>query len=463
MTIVDTYKGYIKLYNGHREQGNIPDAVKIGNKLVLLAEDELRKPDLTDAYKEFYRDTSAKIREFLLDVSRGAYSGRQAVASNGADNALADKDWFADEIPSETLADLIGLQELRDQLLVNVLAPLSPKYSSIYQKYRKDVGMNLLLWGPPGTGKTHTARCIAGTLRCKLCVVRIKDVLCSLVGEGARAIDTIFEQATHHDRCVIVFDEVDSIGSARGSDQARNSQEQLLSLLTRLDGFSSKTKPGQVRIVIAATNVVPTALDSALTRGGRFTPYYVGLPDEDARCRFVSRAWGKEGSSGPNIPLAPDVTPEWVGSRLEGYAGADIKAICSSIANLPLTREIKHFAATGEEISDRITREDCETIISRYINPISDDLMLQYDAYRANMEYGRYLRWYEPHAREARKKGDKLPLYVVRWLDSLDAAGKQSPRFGGLSPLMDSLDQVFSKGNLPCDAPEVATESVGGV
>jgi hypothetical protein len=149
MTIVDTYKGYIKLYNGHREQGNIPDAVKIGNKLVLLAEDELRKPDLTDAYKEFYRDTSAKIREFLLDVSRGAYSGRQAVASNGADNALADKDWFADEIPSETLADLIGLQELRDQLLVNVLAPLSPKYSSIYQKYRKDVGMNLLLWGPP--------------------------------------------------------------------------------------------------------------------------------------------------------------------------------------------------------------------------------------------------------------------------------------------------------------------------
>lgn len=424
MTIIDTYKGYIQLYNGFREQGNIPDAVKIGNKLVLLAEDELRKPELTDAYKEFYRDSSAKIREFLLDVSRGAYSGRQAVASNGTDDSFTDKDWFADEIPSETLTDLIGLQELRDQLLVNVLAPLSPKYSSIYQKYRKDAGMNLLLWGPPGTGKTHTARCIAGTLRCKLCVVRIKDVLCSLVGEGAKAIDTIFEQATHHDRCVIVFDEIDAIGSARGSDQARNSQEQLLSLLTRLDGFSSKTKPGQVRIVIAATNVVPTALDSALTRGGRFTPYYVGLPDEEARRKFVSLAWGKEGNSNPNIPLAPDVSPAWVSAQLDGYAGADIKAICANIANLPLTREIKHLAATGAQMNDRITREDCETVISRYINPISDDLMLQYDAYRSNMEYGQYLRWYEPQARAAREKGNKLPPHVTRWLKEREAAAK---------------------------------------
>jgi hypothetical protein len=218
----------------------------------------------------------------------------------------------------------------------------------------------------------------------------------------------------------------------------------LLSLLTRLDGFSSKTKPGQVRIVIAATNVVPTALDSALTRGGRFTPYYVGLPDEEARCRFVSRAWGKEGSSGPNIPLAPDVTPEWVGSRLEGYAGADIKAICRQAVAHPLKREIK-ARTRGENIKDAVRREDFEDVFSKYINSITDDALLQYDAYRMNMEYGKeYLNlkcdqliraYFSNYMREKTGNTDRYPevrieKYEERWFKLLVSSGYVDETFG---------------------------------
>lgn len=95
--------------------------------------------------------------------------------------------------------------------------------------------------------------------------------------------------------------------------------------------------------------------------------------------------------SKPPVPRAEDVTIEWLAERFEGYAGADIKAICKQIAGRPLRREIESMRA-GRAVADRITRADCEVVMSKYINSITDEMLIQFDAYRQNRTFDEYVR-----------------------------------------------------------------------
>lgn len=107
--------------------------------------------------------------------------------------------------------------------------------------------------------------------------------MANLVGDGAKIIAEIFEQAKRYDKCIIFFDEIDAIAASRDDDESRHTKEQLTTLLTYMDGFMSGTRKNQIRIIIAATNR-PLDIDSAVKRGGRFeTQIYVPLPDYDAR------------------------------------------------------------------------------------------------------------------------------------------------------------------------------------
>ncbi|MBQ2716962.1 MAG: ATP-binding protein, partial [Clostridia bacterium] len=287
------------------------------------------------------------------------------------------------------LSDIAGLKDVRDQFVLNVFAPMDPKYAPIYRKYRgEDRGLQVLLYGPPGTGKTHAVKCLAGALGCKIAVVQIKDVMANLVGDGAKIIAEIFEQANKLDKCIIFFDEIDAIAASREGDESTHTKEQLTTLLTYMDGFTGKAKPGQVRIVIAATNR-PWTLDSAVLRGGRFdTQIYVPMPDVIAREQLVRLALGKDPKvkQRVDIPCAPDVTVEWLASRFEGYAGADIKSICRQAASLPMKREIIALG-NGTPRDDMITRDDFETIFTKYINSTTDEDLMEFDAYRLGMPF----------------------------------------------------------------------------
>ncbi|MDE7089105.1 MAG: hypothetical protein K2O54_03205, partial [Prevotella sp.] len=172
----------------------------------------------------------------------------------------------------------------------------------------------------------------------------------------------------------------------------------------------------------------PWILDSAVKRGGRFdTQIYVPLPDFDARKKLIEIALGKDINikNRVDVPCADDVTVGWLAEQFDGYAGADIKAVCRQIINRPLRREIECLRDSGAHIDDCITRTDCEEVINRYINSITDDMMFSYDAYAANMELDEYKKLYEPKARQERKDGKILPKHVLRWLDSLDKSKKK--------------------------------------
>lgn len=417
MALIDTYKEYIEIYNQHRNNGDNASAARVANEIIKIAKSESARSDIPKQICDYYASTSAPVREWLASVSMVV--PKQA---RSAGTETEQRDWFDAEVPKLTMRDVAGLGELKQTIMVNVLAPLSPKYSPIYFKYRKDVGVQLLMYGPPGTGKTHLVRCLAGTLGCKIAVVQVKDFMANLVGDGAKIIAEVFEQAKQYEKCIIFFDEIDALAASRDDDESRHTKEQLTTLLTQMDGFTSAVKPGQIRIIIAATNR-PWVLDSAVKRGGRFeTQMYVPLPDFEARARLVELALGKDESIKKrlDIPCAPDVTIEWLANKFDGFSGGDIKAICKMISNRPMLREICALRDENIRIDDCITREDCNAVIDNYINSITNEMLIAFDAYGANMSYADYIAYYMPKAKAARLRGDFVPPYVLRWLDEND-------------------------------------------
>lgn len=422
-TIMDSYKEFISLYNQYRKSGDSGAAVRMAREIDKIARSQCDREDVPQPIKEYYRSSAAPVREWLAEVNIGGGVKKKKTEGDSEDE-IKFTDWFGADIPKLTMRDVAGLQELRNEFYVNIFAPLSPKYSPVYQKYRKEVGLQILLYGPPGCGKTHIVKCLAGSLGCKIAVVQIKDVMASHVGDGAKIIDEIFVQAKKYDKCIIFFDEIDAIAASREDDESKYTHEQLATLLTNMDGFTSATKPGQIRIIIAATNR-PWILDSAVKRGGRFeTQIYVPLPDYEARVKLVELALGKDASvkNRVDVPCADDVTVEWLAKKLDGYAGADIKAVCKQIINRPLRREIEYLRDNDERTNDCVTREDCEEVIKKYINAITDEMLFSYDAYAANIGVMEYLSLYEPKARLSREKGEYLPKHVLRWLEKTDEA-----------------------------------------
>lgn len=416
---MNAFNDYVAAFNQAVENSDTATAVRIGKKIIEIADAAKDDHSMPEPYKAHFTSTAAKIREYLADAAV-LRPKRNTVGESGEDK-IASTDWFSADVPKLTMNDVAGLQDVRDQFLVNIFAPLSPKYAPVYRKYRKDLGLQILLYGPPGTGKTHIVKCLAGQLGCKIAVVQIKDVMANLVGDGAKIIASIFEQAKQYDRCIIFFDEIDAIAASREDDESRHTKEQLTTLLTNMDGFTSGTKEGQIRIIIAATNR-PWILDSAVKRGGRFdTQIYVPLPDYDARYKLVELALGKDPSvkNRLDVPCAPDVTVAWLAQLFDGYAGADIKAVCRQIVNLPLHREIDALREGVKPVDPYITRADCKEVMDKYINSITDEMLFMFDAYSANMDLLEYLKLFEPKARKMHAEGKPLPAHVLRWLSRL--------------------------------------------
>lgn len=238
--IMNSYKEFIALYNQYRSSGNNEAAVRMARQIVDTANRQCERGDIPQQFKEYYSSSSAPVREWLADIRMGGISKKRKVNPDDEDK-IKSTDWFGADIPDLTMRDVAGLSELRNEFLVNIFAPISPKYSPIYKKYRKDVGLQILMYGPPGCGKTHIVKCLAGSLGCKIAVVQVKDVMANLVGDGAKIISEIFEQAQKYEKCIIFFDEIDAIAASRDDEESRHTKEQLTTLLTNMDGFMSAT------------------------------------------------------------------------------------------------------------------------------------------------------------------------------------------------------------------------------
>ena len=181
------------------------------------------------------------------------------------------------ELPRTTFDDIGGMAEVIERIRMNIIYPF--KNPEIFQKFKKKPGGGILMYGPPGCGKTHIARATAGECGAAFMTISITDILSKWLGESEQRLHQLFELARRRSPTVIFIDEIDAIGGSRSS--ASPTMAPIVNvLLTEMDGVSAKNEN---LMVLAATNT-PWRVDDALRRPGRFDRIlFVPPPDVPAR------------------------------------------------------------------------------------------------------------------------------------------------------------------------------------
>ncbi|HEY0000674.1 MAG TPA: AAA family ATPase [Actinoplanes sp.] len=257
---------------------------------------------------------------------------RFAKAGDEPDPVLGHEDRAFDiETSTITLADVGGMEEVKKRLEISFLGPLrNPKLRSLFGKSLRG---GLLLYGPPGCGKTFLARAVAGEMGAAFLSLSITDVLNMWIGSSERNLHELFQSARGHAPCVLFLDEIDALGHKRSQLNSSSMRTVVNQLLTELDGVDGNNDGVYV---LAATNA-PWDIDSALRRPGRLDRTVLVLPpDRTARASILQYHLRDRPVAGIDLGKVADAT--------ENYSGADLAHVCETAAEFAMRDSI----ATGE-------------------------------------------------------------------------------------------------------------------
>jgi AAA+ superfamily predicted ATPase len=277
-----------------------------------------RSDEPTDAY-----DWS-QAEDELSDVLPAMFVGEAGSVSAGLDEARA----YDAEPTGLTLADVAGLDEVKKRLEAAFLAPM--RNPELRKLYGKSLRGGLLLYGPPGCGKTFIARAVAGELGARFITVSFADLIDMFVGRSERNIHELFEVARRNAPCVVFLDEVDAIGQKRSQLRNTPMRSAVNQLLLELDDVASDNTGV---FLLAATNH-PWDVDSALRRPGRFDRTLLVLPP-DAPAREGVFRYHLRDRPVAGIDLAK------LSGLTDGYSGADIAHICETAAERALLDSVQ--------------------------------------------------------------------------------------------------------------------------
>ncbi|MDH4185364.1 MAG: ATP-binding protein [Nitrospira sp.] len=275
-------------------------------------------PSLAD--DEFARELGVGADPDLSEVVDGK---ARAAAGDGQSSAAPDF-----EKPRIAFADVGGMEHVKEEIRMKIIGPMA--HPEMYAAYGKAIGGGILMYGPPGCGKTHLARATAGEVQAHFLAVGISDVLDMWIGQSEKNLHELFQQARDHKPCVLFFDEVDALGAAR-TDMRQSAGRHLINqFLSELDGVQHSNDGV---LVLAATNA-PWHLDAAFRRPGRFDRVlFVPPPDQAAR-ESILRILCKQ------KPVA-DLDYAKVAGHTEYCSGADLKAVVDVAVEQKLREAMK--------------------------------------------------------------------------------------------------------------------------
>ncbi len=296
---------------------------------------------------EVYRDMvqyNPSLRDEELDQQFRSYHFEEGMS--GEDDGY-DEDALLSTRPEINFNHVGGMKRVKEEIDLKIIKPLQHK--DLYAAYGKKIGGGILLYGPPGCGKTHLARATAGEIDASFISVGISDVLEMWIGSSEKNLHQIFERARSQSPCVLFFDEVDALGASR-SDMRQSAGRQLINqFLSELDGVDANNDG---LLIIGATNA-PWHMDPAFRRPGRFDRIiFVEPPDRAGReailqIMLAGKPLGK-------LDLAA------VAKKLDGFSGADLQAV------IDICVEDKLKAAFSSGVPEPIQTKDLIAAAKRH-------------------------------------------------------------------------------------------------
>lgn len=285
------------------------------------------------------------------------------------------------EVPNIKWDDIGGLEETKRNLQEMILYPID--HPEKFQKFGMQPSRGVLFYGPPGCGKTLLAKAVASECSANFVSIKGPELLTMWFGESEANVREVFDKARAAAPCVLFFDELDSIGTARGSghggDGGGAGDRVMNQLLTEIDGVGVKKNV----FFIGATNR-PELLDEALLRPGRLDQLiYIPLPDLPARQGILEATLKKS-------PVAPNVPIPFIAQKTEGFSGADLAEFCQRAAKAAI-----RDAIAAEELKDgddtmdagsEITRKHFEEAFAGARRSVANNDLAKYDQFRKKFD-----------------------------------------------------------------------------
>ena len=291
-------------------------------------------------------------------------------------------------IPNITWDDIGGLKELREELYYDIVLPIIEPSKLKIVGISKAVGV--LLYGPPGCGKTLLAKAVANEAKANFISIKGPELLNKYVGESERAIRSLFIRAKNSSPCIIFFDELDALVPKRSQENNNSSERVVNQLLTEMDGLEDRKQI----FIIAATNR-PDIIDPAMLRPGRLDKLlYVPLPDFNDRCSILETIT-------KNLKLDKDIELSKINmdKRMEGFSGADIAALVREAqlhALKRLTEKEKEKIKKGdndmddkEDVEFKINMSDFEYSLNNILPSVSLNDKKKYENLKKKLQESR--------------------------------------------------------------------------
>lgn len=361
MTLAAQARGYAKAARDLEDKGEDErarelylKAAKLYNDASALSRDDIDRNTQRDLAEHLF--SRAQALKSSRIVSSGGSLERKKNSDNSDESSVSKDDVVLKETPDIGFSDIGGLEEVKEEIRKAIIYPFTHK--ELYQMYGQKAGEGILLYGPPGCGKTMMAKAAAKECGAEFISVKTSTIVSKWVGASEKNVKQIFNMARQGERAIIFFDEIDSIAGRRSEseDYAKRVVNELLAQMDGVDTASDEL------LVLAATNE-PWAIDPALRRPGRFSKLvFVPEPDIEAREAILKIHLKKR-------PINNDVDIAHLAEITKSYSGADIAAICKEAADIPLGEALKGGEPRKIEFRDfeTVLQKRKPSIISWYI------------------------------------------------------------------------------------------------
>jgi transitional endoplasmic reticulum ATPase len=249
---------------------------------------------------------------------------------DGKDDEPEPLQRLAREVERITFADVGGLDEVKAEIHRRIILPFQKP--SMFQRFRKRIGGGILVYGPPGCGKTLLARATAGECGAHFLNVSVTDVLSKWHGESEHNLKAIFDKARAEAPTVLFFDELEALAGRRGQAHSSDATARIASLfLSELDGFAQGNKGV---LVLGATNL-PWTIDTAFRRPGRFDRvFFVPPPDRAGRAAILAALLRER-------PAAGDLDIAGLAAATSWFSGADLRELIETAADEAIDQSMR--------------------------------------------------------------------------------------------------------------------------